>query len=175
MQRILTSVKYNQSYNKSLIGTTPGSPCFFDNDDGLLYIEDWNGNNRLCIPKSEQAKLLSESHDEITEGAHLGYHRTYNKLASTYFQPRMSRDVKKFVVSYDICQKAKPRRHAPVGLLQPIPILEKPFEVVSMDFITELPDSAGFNSILVIVDKLTKFAIFIPTHNKVNEEGTATL
>ena len=87
----------------------------------------------------------------------------------------MSRDVKKFVVSCDICQKAKPRKHAPVGLLQPIPIPERPFEVVSMDVITELPDSAGFNSILVIVDKLTKFAIFLPTHNTVNEEGTAKL
>ena len=61
-----------------------------------------------------------------------------------------------------------------MGLLQPIPIPEKPFEVVSMDFITELPDSE-FNSILVIVDKHTKFAIFIPTHNTVNEEGTAKL
>ena len=44
-----------------------------------------------------------------------------------------------------------------------------------MDFITELPDSNGYDSILVIVDKLTKYATFIPTHSTVNEEGTAEL
>ena len=146
-----------------------------ENEDGLLYFEDWNGNYRLCVPKDEQAPLLSEVHDKITEGAHAGYHKTYNKLASTFYWPKMSRDVKKFVVSCDICQKAKPRKHAPVGMLQPLPIPEKPFEVVTMDFITELPKSNGFDAILVIVDKLTKYAIFIPTNSTVNEEGTAKL
>jgi hypothetical protein len=60
-------------------------------------------------------------------------------------------------------------------MLQPLPIPENPFEVVSMDFITELPTSLGFDSILVIVNKLTKYAIFIPTNSTVNEEGTAKL
>ena len=145
-----------------------------ENEDGLLYFEDWNGNYRLCVPKDEQAQLLSKVHDEITEGAHAGYHKTYNKLASTFYWPKMSRDVKKFVVSCDICQKPKPRKHAPIGMLQPLPIPEKPFEVVTMDFITELPESNGFDAILVI-DKLTKYAIFIPTNSTVNEEGTAKL
>ena len=44
-----------------------------------------------------------------------------------------------------------------------------------MDFITELLDSNGYDSILVIVDKLTTYATFIPTHSSVNEEGTAEL
>ena len=87
----------------------------------------------------------------------------------------MSRDVKKFVISCDICQKAKPRRHAPIGLLQPLPIPGRPFETVTMDFITELPESNGYNTILVIVDKLTKYATFIPTNSTVDEEGTAQL
>ena len=67
----------------------PKQPLFFENE-GLLYFEDWNGNTRLCIPKDEQAMLLSEVHDEITEGAHAGYHKTYNKLAAAYYWPRMS-------------------------------------------------------------------------------------
>jgi transposase InsO family protein len=60
-------------------------------------------------------------------------------------------------------------------LLQPLPIPEKPFEVVSMDFITELPESNGYDSILVVVDKLTKYAIFIPTYSTVDEVGMAQL
>ena len=154
---------------------SPKHPLFMEDEDGLLYFKDWNGNYRLCVPKDEQAQLLSEVHDEITEGAHAGYHKTYNKLASTFYWPKMSRDVKKFVISCDICQKAKPRKHTPIGMLQPLPIPEKPFEVVTMDFITELPESNGYDTILVIVDKLTKYAIFIPTNSTVDEVGTAKL
>jgi Integrase zinc binding domain len=128
---------------------------------------------RIC--SCEQARLLSEVHDEITEGAHVGYHRTYNRLVPTYYWPRMSRDIKKIVTSCDICQKAKPKKHAPIGMLQPLPIPEKPFEVVSMDFITELPESNGYDSILVVIDKLTKYAILIPTYSTVDEVGTAQL
>ena len=101
--------------------------------------------------------------------------KTYNHIASTYYWPRMSRDIKKYVSTCDICQKTKPRRHAPVGLLQPIPIPSQPFEVVSMDFIPELPSSSGFDNILVIVDKLTKYATFIPTTVSVTEIETAEL
>ena len=60
-------------------------------------------------------------------------------------------------------------------LLQPIPIPSQPFKVVSMDFIPELPTANGFNNILVIVDKLTKYAIIIPTTTKVNKVETTRL
>ena len=79
------------------------------------------------------------------------------------------------VSTCNICQKAKPQRHALVGLLQPIPIPSQPFEVVSMDFILELPSSSGFNNILVIVDELTKYAIFIPTTISITEVEIAEL
>ena len=59
--------------------------------------------------------------------------------------------------------------------MQPIPIPSQPFEVVSMDFIPELPLSNGFNNILVIVDKLTKYGIFIPTTTNITEVETTTL
>jgi len=79
------------------------------------------------------------------------------------------------VSTCDICQKEKPQRHALIGLLQPIPIPSQPFEVVSMDFIPELPLSNGFNNILVIVDKLTKYTIFIPTTTTIIEVRTTEL
>ena len=87
----------------------------------------------------------------------------------------MSQDIKIYVSTWDICQKAKPQRHAPVGLPQPIPMPSQPFEAVCMDFIPELPSSSGFNNILVIVDKLTKYTIFIPTTIAVTKVETAKL
>jgi hypothetical protein len=88
----------------------------------------------------------------------------------------MSRKIKEYVSTCDVCQKTKPRRHSAIGLLQPIPVPGQPFEVISMDFITELPKSRNrFDAILVIIDKLTKYSIFIPTNGTILEKDSAAL
>ena len=81
----------------------------------------------------------------------------------------MSRKIKNFINTCNVYQKMKPRRHAPVGLLQPLPIPSQPLKVVMMDFIPELPLSDGYNNVLVIVDKLMKYSVFILTTVKVSE------
>ena len=153
----------------------PSYPQYHYGENGLIYFEDWNGNNKLCVPKDLQTAVTAEIHESLSESAHAGYYKTYNQIASTYYWPRMSRSIKTFVNTCDICQKSKPRRHAPIGLLKPIPIPTRPFEVVTMDFIPELPKSNGFDNILVIVDKLTKYGIFIPCSTRITEEETARL
>ena len=87
----------------------------------------------------------------------------------------MSRDIKRYVGTCDICQKTKLRRHAPVRMLQPIPIPFQPFEVVTINFIPELHECEGYDNVLVIVDKLTKYTIFIPTTTRITKKGTAEL
>lgn len=153
----------------------PYYPQYIRGSDGLIYLENWDNNKRICVPEKLKIELMDEIHNSLTETAHGGYHKCYNKLATLYYWPRMSRDVKRYVTTCDICQKAKPKRHAPIGLLRPIPIPTQPFEVVSMDFIPELPNSNGYDNILVIVDKLTKYGIFIPCNTNINEEETARL
>jgi hypothetical protein len=70
------------------------------------------------------------------------------------------------------CQKVKAEYRHPAGLLQSLPIPEWKWEVVTMDFITKLPrKNKHHDSIMVVVDKLTKAAHFIPvkpTHNAAN-------
>ena len=87
----------------------------------------------------------------------------------------MNQSICRYVSTCDVCQKVKHCRQVSPGLLQPLPIPSDPFEVVTMDFITELPESNQFNAILVIVDKLTKYGHFIPTHTNVTAKETATL
>ena len=60
-------------------------------------------------------------------------------------------------------------------MLQPIPIPSQPFEVVTINFILELPDYERYDNILVIMDKLTKYTIFIPTTTTIIKKGTAEL
>jgi hypothetical protein len=84
--------------------------------------------------------------------------------------------MKKYIVEYiAICmeyQKVKAKHKHPAGLLQPLPILEWKWEVVTMDFITGLPRTGKHHdSIMLVVDKLTKVAHFIPlktTHKEAN-------
>lgn len=61
-----------------------------------------------------------------------------------------------------VCQQAKPERLPPAGLLQPLPVPSEPWEVASMDFIDVLPKSRQFDCLLVVVDKFSKYAHFIP-------------
>ncbi|QRV83886.1 Retrovirus-related Pol polyprotein from transposon [Ceratobasidium sp. AG-Ba] len=87
----------------------------------------------------------------------------------------MESTIKDYIRQCDLCQKAKPKRHGQRGFLQSIPIPSQPFEVVTMDFITDLPESNGYDAILTIVDKLTKYTHFIPCKKSINEVETAQL
>ena len=69
-------------------------------------------------------------------------------------------DVFQHVRECDVCQRNKGEMNHPVGLLQPLPILEGKWECISMDFITGLPMVQGKNCIFVVVDRLTKYAHF---------------
>lgn len=59
--------------------------------------------------------------------------------------------------------------------MQPIPAAEAPWKRVTIDFIVKLPNSGGFDAIMVVVDKNTKLAHFIPTHESIDSNGAATL
>src|ERR1700722_12437039 len=75
---------------------------------------------------------------------------------------------------YDLRQ-AKAPHHRPYGFLRQLPIPEKPWNSILIDFIDQLPSSSGYTSILVIVDRLMKQAIFIATHNTITSAQLAEL
>jgi hypothetical protein len=72
----------------------------------------------------------------------------------------MKKDVQNYVATYDICQGNKYEAKSPSGHLQPLPIPIQIWEDISLDFIDGLPMSARKNSILVVVNRLTKYAQF---------------
>src|SRR3979490_1136607 len=71
--------------------------------------------------------------------------------------------IKDYCKSCTTCMRSKPQWHKPYGLLKQLPIPEKPWNSISMDFIEQLPASAEFIAILVIVNCFSKQGIFIPT------------
>jgi Chromo (CHRromatin Organisation MOdifier) domain/Integrase core domain len=71
--------------------------------------------------------------------------------------------VNNYVRSCDSCQRNKPIHHRKFGLLQPLPVPTRPWSSLSMDYITDLPSSNGYDSVLVVVDRLTKMVHFVPS------------
>ena len=75
----------------------------------------------------------------------------------------MKKDIAEYVAVCDVCQRVKAEHQKPAGLLQPLQILEWKWDKLGMDFITGLPRTrSGYDSIWVVVDRLTKVAHFIP-------------
>ena len=133
------------------------------NSDGLLQRD-----NRIYVLDSDdlQLRVLHYKHDHPTAG-HFGQNKTINLVQREYTWPRLRDFVKDFCKSCTNCYCAKTPRHRPYRSLKQLLILEKPWNSISMDFIEQLPASSGYTAILVVVDRLTKQSIFIPTHDTI--------
>lgn len=71
--------------------------------------------------------------------------------------------------------RTKSQRRLPTGELHLLPIPDSPWETINVDFIVELPESEGHDTVMVVVDSLTKRAHFLPTVTTLSALGTARL
>ena len=105
-----------------------------------------------------------------------GMHALHMELISRdYVWNGLRKDVEVYVTGCATCQPTKVSHQRSHPLLRPLPVPKVPWRHLSMDFIEPLPGSGTFNSILVIVERLTKWAIFIPTTTRLNASGLADL
>lgn len=95
-------------------------------------------------------------------GGHSGFLPTYHKIRQIFIWPKMKEDISTYVRGCEICQQAKVDHTKSPGLLQPLPIPDHAWKVICMDFIEGLPKSQRFDTILVVIDKFTKYAYFVP-------------
>lgn len=120
--------------------------------------------NRLCVPTNSTFKdqILWECHNTPFSG-HPGLNKTYEKIKSSFFWPQMKHDVKNYVRECLDCQKVKVEHKRIPGELQSLDVPLKKWESISMDFITKLPTTrGGYDTLFVVVDRLTKLAHFFP-------------
>jgi hypothetical protein len=125
--------------------------------DGLIRYKGrlWIGNNSAL-----QTKLISAMHSSAV-GGHSGVRATYQRVRKQYYWSGIKNQVEEFVKQCILCQQAKHENTLPAGLLQPLPVPTRPWSHLTMDFITGLPKSEGYEVILVVVDRLTKYSHFI--------------
>jgi hypothetical protein len=143
--------------------------------DGLLY-----RSGALYVPKVESIcqELMRRHHDDPLAG-HFGIEKTLELLQRKYYWETLKQDVKEYVSTCPVCQRMKPRRHKPYGLLKPLPEPRAAWSDITMDFITDLPPSRRgrnvYDSILVIVDRKTKMSLYVPCDKKCDAEELAHL
>jgi hypothetical protein len=137
------------------------APDFTEDDQGTIWFK-----NRICVPDVGDLRkpILKEAHDSAYS-IHPGSTKMYQDLNQKYWWYGMKRDVAAHVALCDTCHKVKAEHQRPAGLLQPLKVPEWKWEEIGMDFIVGLPRTRdGYDSMWVIVDRLTKVAHFIPVH-----------
>ncbi|MCO5585579.1 hypothetical protein L7F22_039514 [Adiantum nelumboides] len=134
----------------------PAKEYFLQGD--FLYYEQG-----LCIPKDPALKkaILFEAHDSSIS-RHPGYAKTLNAIRRSYFWRGMKGDILHYVKQCLSCQRIEGEWIKLLGQLKPLDIPQMKWEYISMDFVIGLPTIAGYDSIYVVVDMLTKVAHLMP-------------
>ena len=140
----------------------------------LLY------KGRLVVPNQRSLvhELLRLHHNEPIAG-HWGIQKTMELVQRKFKWEGIRLDIDEYIQACPICQGNSAPRHKPYGKLEPLPPPTRPWKEISMDLITQLPVSLRgtkeYNAILIIVDRYTKMAVFLPICNEINAADLAEL
>lgn len=120
---------------------------------------------KLVVPKDKRRALIKEHHDNVRCG-HLGSYKTYWRLHTKYTWPKMRYDVAKYVRSCTICAQQKPEQKRPCGLMGSRPEIDKPWQMLSIDFMGPFPRSQkGYTHLIVACDYFTKYVLMCPVRS----------
>ncbi|CDO77965.1 hypothetical protein BN946_scf184971.g15 [Trametes cinnabarina] len=171
IRKALDSDSRDPELSAALAAAHQGDSRWSRDEEGFLRF-----NGRIYVPDVSDLRLrvLRSRHDHPTAG-HWGQNKTQALVLRDYAWPGLRAYVRDYVKSCTQCARAKTPRHLPYGTLKQLPIPERPWNSISMDLIEQLPSSGGYTAILVVVDRLTKQAIFIPTHDTLTASELADL
>lgn len=143
--------------------------------DGVILYQ-----GKVYIPFRLQREVIKRMHDDPLH-RHPGREKMLELLQREYYFPHMRQKVDTYLRQCEDCARNKLARHKPYRQLQPLQAPERAWQSVSMDFIVKLPTTkdpitkVSYDSILVIVDRLTKYAHFIPWRETNNTEDLANI
>jgi len=140
-------------------------------EEGLVLKE-----GRVYVPKDEKLRveIIRLHHDTLIAG-HGRQWKMVELVTRNYWWPGVMKKVKEYVEGCDQCQRMKNRAEMPAGKLKPNQVPERPWQYISVDFITKLLVSKGHDSILVVCDRFSKMSHFVATTEKTMAEGLVRL
>ncbi|GBG80070.1 hypothetical protein CBR_g30437 [Chara braunii] len=139
------------------------APSHYRIQEGYLLVHT-RGKDLLCVPSDShlRTQLLGEFHNAPAT-RHFGVNRTIGRLRERFWWPGPLGDVTRYCVSCEVCRRCKSRNHRPYGELRPLPVPLRRREAIAMDITGLFPKhKTGVDGILTVVDRLTKFAMFLP-------------
>ena len=139
----------------------------------------WYHRTALFVMADNELRrgVITLFHDHKAVG-HPGITKTLQLIAPYYWWPNMKTFVTEYIRGCASCQMSKINRNPVHPPLFPISLTENahPFKTIALDFITKLPPSGEYNTILTITDTdCSKASIFLPCHETIDSEGVATL
>ena len=142
--------------------------------DGLLL-----RNGRLVIPTEGTdealiADLIREAHDQISS-AHPGRSKTARILGQKYYWAGLNASVAQYIRNCHSCRRAHVPRDRTPGLLHPLPVPDRPWQHVTMDFKSFPVDKHGYNAAYVVIDRLSKQSTSIPCYKTTTAKDMAQL
>ena len=139
--------------------------------DGIMYKK-----KKVYVPKDNilRAEII-RLHHNTPVGGHGGQWKMVELVTQNFWWLGVSKKVKQYVEGCNFCQRNKNHTEQLAGKLMPNSIPEKPWIHILADFITKLPIVQGYDSILVVIDRLTKMVHFTPTIEKTSAEGLVKL
>ena len=175
--RIKTAQEYDTEVSRALESVLKNGPRSVT--QGL---EEWNLEDGIIlyrghtyVPKDDTLRrdIVKAHHDNIATG-HPGRWKTYELVSRNFWWPGMSTFVRDYVDGCAVCQstKVRPKTRVP---LQPNQVPTDVWGVITMDFITDLPLSQGYDSLFVVVDRLSKAVVLSPCNKTITAEGTSQL
>jgi hypothetical protein len=134
----------------------------------------WKERIYVPINQTLRERAIRWCHDEPMAG-HPGIAKTLELTTRTFWWPNMKKDIEKYIKACHECQISKPDRQPRAAPLQPHEIPSEPWAVISIDLIGPLVPSKGKDMILVIVDRFSKKAYFLPCNTTITSQGVANL
>ena len=132
---------------------------------------------RIVVPEDKEIKehIVEELHS-TPYSAHPGIQRTIGRVRKSFYWKGMLGDVRQFVENCPVCQMEKSDHQLAKGKLTSTQIPEEKWKEISIDFITDLPMSAGNkDTVLTIVDKATRMVHLVPCRKNITAVATAQL
>ena len=120
----------------------------------------WDKGRLVLAKNSTRIPLVLKEFHESVAGGHFGFFRTYKRISAILYWEGMKKDIQKYLQECEVCQRNKYETLSPAGLLQPLPILTSTCTDLSMDFLGGVPRAKGLDTILVVIDRLTKYGLF---------------
>ncbi|KJZ68644.1 hypothetical protein HIM_11963 [Hirsutella minnesotensis 3608] len=145
------------------------SECSIDDGQRLCWRE------RIWVPSHEplRTRLMQETHDSTLAG-HPGRDMLKSLLSRRFYWPGLDADVRRFVRNCDVCGRSNIWREKRRGLLKPLPIPDRIWSELSIDFVTDLPPtkSNGSSNLMVVTDRLSK-SVVLESLKDITAETTA--